>query len=396
MNAGSKTSTPFQHPTKNRFSSSGRVSWTAWAAVLACTLLMIPRLCYAQSVPAYAAAPTIQQPATEDGDRINSNNELRIGTTLTRQGKLPEAIPHLLAAQAAGADPYAAAVNLGICYIGTGRYKDAVSALENARSSGHNTAIVHNLLAQAYLGDKQRERAWDSFLAASALTPVDEKLYSYMADACTDQHDFEMGLRAMDVGLRHLPGSARLHYERGLFLAQLDRLEEARPEFVQAAQLAPDNYIATLALVQRDLYDGQIPAATHRLLAVISAGHRDYQTLSLLGTVLLHAGASPGDADFAQAQAVLEESARTNPEYSATQIALGRIYILENRYNDAVEHLEIARGLEPRNPAVYSNLARAYHHMGEAQKSQQMLQQLARLLDEQTSAPASREVAPPR
>jgi tetratricopeptide (TPR) repeat protein len=315
----------------------------------------------------------------------NAKDELQAGTSLTREGKLPDAIPHLLAAQAAGADAYATGVNLGICYIGTGRYKEAISALEGLHSADRDTAAVDNLLAQAYLGDRQPRRAWDAFITASALTPDDEKLYAYMADACTDQRDFEMGLHAIDVGLRHLPDSARLHYERGLFLAQLDRLEQARPEFDRAAQLAHDSYIATLALVQRDLYDGDIPTARHRLLAAIGGGHRDYQTLSLLGTVLMHAGAAPGDPEFAQAQAALEESARTNPEYSATQIALGRIYVLEERFSEAVEHLEIGRRLEPRNPAVYANLARAYHHMGDQQKVREMQEKLAKLLAEQDS-----------
>ena len=299
---------------------------------------------------------------------------------------MSEAIPHLLAARAAGADPYASTMNLAICYIGSGRYEEAISELEELHASGHNTASMHNLLAQAYLGDLQPGRAWDAFLAASELTPNDEKLYAFMADACTDQRDFDIGLRAMDAGLRHLPQSARLHYERGLFLAQLGRLEDAKPEWDLAARLAPDAYIATLALVQRDLYDGNIPAATRRMAESVTAGHRDYQTLSLLGTVLMHAGAAPGDPEFARAQEALEESARTNPEYSATQIALGGIYILEDRFDEAVAHLEIGRRLEPRNPAVYSNLMRAYHHLGDRQKEREMQEQLAKLLARQKSA----------
>jgi predicted Zn-dependent protease len=333
-----------------------------------------------------AATSQAGQASSAAADQLNPKAELQAGTKLTRQGKLPEAIPHLLAAQTAGADPYAATVNLGICYIGTARYKEAIASLESLQTSGHNTATVFNLLAQAYLGDRQRRRAWDSFVAAALLTPGDEKLYAFMADACTDQYDFEMGLRAMDVGLRHLPDSARLHYERGLFLAQLDHLEQARPEFNRTAQLVPGTYIATLALVQTDLYDGKTPAAMHRLLAAVGAGHRDYQTLSLLGTVLVHAGAAPGDPEFAQAQAALEESARTNPDYSPTQIALGRIYVIENRFKEAVEHLEIGRRLEPRNPAVYSNLARAYLHLGDREKAHVMQEQLAKLLAEQSSA----------
>ena len=390
MNAGLETAATCKQ-TRRKPASRVPVFLSLHAVVLSCAFHFGCRLCHGQSVSPHPPAVATQQAVPNGDDRTSPNVELLMGSTLTRQGKLPDAIPHLLAAQAAGADPYATAVNLGICYIGTGRYKDAVSLLENARSAGHDTATSEILLAQAYLGDRRNQRAWDAFLAATLLTPDDEKLYAFMADACTDQRNFDMGLRVMDVGLQHLPGSARLHYERGLFLAQLDRLEEGRPEFDRAAQLAPDSYIATLALVQWDLYDGYIAAARHRLLAAVGAGHRDYQTLSLLGTVLLHAGAAPGDPEFAQAQAVLEESARTNPEYSATQIALGRIYILEDRYSDAIEHLEIGRRLEPRNPAVYSNLVRAYHHLGDTQKAHEMQQQLARLLAEQTAPAASRE-----
>lgn len=335
------------------------------------------------------ASPIQESPAGGSPER--AKEALQAGTSLTREGKLEEAIPLLQEAQSAGTDPYATGVNLGICYIGTSRYKDAIAALEHLRSSGRNTTSIDNLLAQAYLGDRQPARAWDAFMAASTLAPEDEKVYAFMADACTDQHQFEMGLRAMDAGLRRLPGSARLHYERGLFLAQLDHLEQARPEFDRTAQLAPDTYVATLAMVQRDLYDGKISAATGRLVAAIAAGHRDYQTLSLFGTVLMHAGAAPGDPAFAQAQQALEESAITNPDYSATQIALGRIYILEERYSEAAQHLEIGRRLEPRNPAVYTNLARAYHHMGDQKRAREMQGQLAKLLAEQSSSEA-----PPR
>ena len=391
INPGSRAR--FKLPAKSLYCALATNALRITAIALFCVLNLPPLLSGQQSTPARSPA---QQSTGNSADRANAPGELQIGTTLTRQGKLPEAIPHLLAALAAGSDPYATAVNLGICYVGTGRYKQAIDVLDRLRSSGHDTPTVENLLAQAHLGNRQPEQAWSSFVAASVLSPNNEELYAFMADACTDQHEFEMGLRAMEVGLRHLPDSARLHYERGLFLAQLDRLEQARPEFNRAAQLAPDSYIATLALVQRDLYDGNIPAATHRLLATVAAGHRDYQTLSLLGTVLMHAGASPGDPEFVQAQAVLEEAARANPEYSATQIALGRIYIMENRFSEAAEHLEIARRLEPRNPAVYSNLARAYHHLGDQEKARTMQEQLARLLSEKGSSTGASDALNPK
>jgi predicted Zn-dependent protease len=246
-----------------------------------------------------------------------------------------------------------------------------------------NSAVVDNLLTQVYLSDGQLKTAWATFQEAVSLTPKDEKLYAFVADACTDHHDHSFGLRVVEAGLQQLPESARLHYERALFLARLDRLEEAKPEFDRATHLAPDTYIASLSTVQKYLYNQEFAAATRLLRELIQNGHRDYQTLSLLGTVLIHIGAAPGEPQFTEAQLALEESARDHPNYSATQIALGQIYILENRFGEARGHLEIARRSEPANPAIYSSLAHVYRKLGNAEKAREMQSELARLLAEQ-------------
>jgi Flp pilus assembly protein TadD len=312
--------------------------------------------------------------------------ELSTGADLTRSGLLVEAIPHLLAALRLNRDSFAAAFDLGICYIGTGNYKEAIVVLAPLHSSASHTPAVDNLLAQAYLGDGQTQAALSAFAEAAAATPKDEKLYAYMADACTDRQNYAMGLEVARRGLQQLPESARLHYEHAVFLARLGRFEEGKPEFDQAAQLAPESYIGYLAEVQKDLYEDDLSRAIEVLHHAIQAGHRDYQMLSLLGTVLLHIGAAPGQPEFAEAQAALEESARLRPDYSATQIALGKIYLMQGRFHDAAEHLEIGRKLEPDNPAVYTSLASAYQQLGELEKARQMRAQTSRLLAEKKSA----------
>jgi tetratricopeptide (TPR) repeat protein len=361
--------------------------WRVCLCVFSCLLLRIP-LAHAQSArppltgfPQEAAPRQLQVPP-------DARSELQVGTSLTRQGLFQQAVPHLLAAQGGGSDRYATAVNLAICYVGLTRYKEAIAALKDIDSSGFQTAVVENLLTQAYLGDGQLRPAWAAFEAAAKLTPQDEKLYAFVADASTDHHDYEMGLQVVEAGIRQLPGSARLHYERGLFLARLDRMEEAKPEFDQAVKLAPGDYIASLAKVQRLMYDDDYSAATALLRDLIHAGHRDYQTLSLLGTVLLNTGAAPGEPDFLESQSVLEESANQHPNYSATQLALGKIYEMRSNFDEARDHLEFARRLEPANPAVYSHLAHVYRKLGDPEKAHSMEQELARLLRERKTPPS--------
>lgn len=327
-------------------------------------------------------APAVQdQPAAE----IDAREELQKGTVLTRSGALEEAIPHLLAAQRAGIDPYATGVNLGICYLGTGKYKEAIAVLEPLDTPSPRAATVDNLLAQALLGANQPRAAYATFLRAAAATPKDETLYAYMADACTDHQNYAMGLEVVTQGLKQLPDSARLHYERGVFLGRLGRIEEGRPEFDRAAQLAPGSYIGYLALVQKDLYEDDLTRATEVLHQAIAAGNRDYRMLSLLGTVLLHIGAAPGQPQFVEAQSALEESAKERPDYSATQIALGKVYLMLGNYEEAVRHLEMGRRLEPDNPAVYPGLAEAYEHLGDREKARAMRASLGRLLAEKKS-----------
>lgn len=341
------------------------------AALLGCCLCSMPAVLPAQPDAGYQQG--------------NGRAELETGTRLTRDGLFQQAIPHLLAARKAGTDLYATAVNLSICYLGTNQYQPAIATLEALRQSGKRTATVESLLAQAYLGNDQQESAFAAFLRAAAATPNDEKLYAFLADACTDHQQNALGLRIAELGLRHLPASARLHYERALFLAKLDRFDEAKPEFDAASRLGASDYIGVLARVQKDLYEDKLKAATDLLHQAVHAGHRDYQTLSLLGSVLLYVGAVPGQPEFAEAQSALEEAAKDRPDYSATQIALGKLYLREGRFAEAAAHLEICRRIEPNNPAVYSSLATAYRRLGEREKSQRCLDTLATLLREKNS-----------
>jgi predicted Zn-dependent protease len=329
------------------------------------------------------------QLSTGDTD---ASAELNTGTQLTAHGYLQQAIPHLLVAQQAGIEPYATGVDLGICYLGTGNYRQAIVVLRALDDSGLGSATVDNLLAQAYIGNAQPQDALRTVRRAAARTPKDEKFYAYLADACRDHKDYSLGLQIVDQGLQELPASARLHYERGLFLSQLGRFEESGgSEFDRAAQMAPNSYIGFLALVQKDLYEDDLAAADKVLRQAIQSGHRDYRMLSLLGIVLLHQGAAPGEARFAEAKNALENSAQENPGYSATQIALGKIYLMENEPQKAVDHLQIGRRLEPDNPAVYANLASAYDRLGDHAEARLMRLQIGRLLAEEKSAGSAQQ-----
>ena len=340
-------------------------------------LALVPAVA-AQSGPPLDTNLQIAASATAQSDLVR-------GISLTGQGRFAEAIPLLLASKAGTTGGYAVEFNLALCYVGSGRYVEAIVQLVELQHSGFATAAVSNLLAQAYVGQHDAEKAWPAIQSAIQKAPFEEKMYAYLLNACTDHFEYALGLQTATLGLRSLPESSRLHYERAVFLARLDRLEEAEPEFRKAASLDPQGDIGQLATVQRLLYEDDLPHALEAARKAVTTGDRDPQMLSLLGTVLMYTGIAPGQPQFAEARSALETSVAEQPGFSTAQIALGKLYLIEDRPADAVVRLEIGRRLEPRNPAAYTSLAAAYRRLGNKEASAECLETLAGLLHEKTT-----------
>lgn len=331
---------------------------------------------------------------------VNSNleaeRELQKGTALTSAGQFAEAIPHLLAARGRVTNEYAAGFNLALCYVATAEYKHATAILNELRAA-HENADVLNLLAQAYIGDGQDQQAWLVLEHAATESPQNEKLYVFVADACTDHQDFGFGLKVVDLGLRNLPQSARLRYQRGMFLSQLDRFDEAKNDFELASKLAPTDEIGYLSRAEQAMLAGDIPNALAVAREGIARGFPNPVLLAVLGEALLRSGVAPGQPEFAEAQSALEKAVEARPNDPASQIALGQIYLLAGSLDDAIAHLEKARRMNPNQPSVYAHLAKAYQRHGDTQQAQQALATLEKLnlsrADQIRNAPGERKTS---
>lgn len=343
--------------------------------------------------PAQQAGSATNPGARRDATASESHPEtgeadLQRGIELTRNGQFTEAIPRLRAADAAGLAGFAGRFNLALCYVATGNYGEGIVRLLALQQSGQETASVDNLLAQAYLGEHDLGRAWSSIQAAIRLSPTNEHLYDFLLDACADHYEYALGLRVATLGTEALPGSQRLHYERAVFLARLDRLGEATPEFTQAVALGKDTYLGHLADVQQRLYGNDLQGALRAARDAVASGHHEHDMLALLGTVLMYTGAAPGQPEFLEARKALESAVSQQPNDSTAQIALGKLYLMDGEAHQAIAHLEIGRRLEPQNAAVYTSLASAYRREGDKVHAGACTQQLARLLREKSAVTA--------
>jgi len=330
-------------------------------------------------------------------DAAQTREELRQGTRLTRQGRFKEAIPHLVAARGKTNNEYALEFNLSLCFIGIGDYKKAILILDRLRRQGRENADVDNLLAQAYIGTGQRSEALAAVERAAAISPQNEKLFTFVADACRDNQDFDVGLKIVEIGLKKLPQSARLHYERAMFLTQLDQFDRAKDDFELAGKLEPGSEIAYVAGAQKNLLAGNVPEAIRIAREGSRRGFQNPALLVSLGKALLRSGITPGQPEFNEAQDALEKAVIALPRDAGSRIALGQVYLLGNRIEDAIANLEAARQMMPDQPSIYASLAKAYQRKGDPQHAQEALAKLETLNQAQAerirSAPGERKMS---
>ena len=330
------------------------------------------------------AAPAYAQRGGRGGSGGSAAEaELQKGIALTRSGNFAEAIPHFLAAQGQVKDAFALNFNLALCYVGTGQYPSAISLLNELRSNGFSNANLENLLTQSLLGNGQPEEAFAAFERAARLAPENEKLYLYAVESCMGHGYLDLGLKIVEIGLKRLPRSASLVFEHGILLARLDFIEEAMKALQKVSELAPGSDVAYIAAAQKSIFESNVDEAVRIAGEGIRKGKKHFMLLALYGEAVLLSGAEAGSPEFAEARAALEQSVALSPTYVSARMTLGKLYLMERRLDDAIVHLNVARELDPKNSAVYSNLAAAYRRRGDTARAEEMLAILARLNKEE-------------
>lgn len=321
--------------------------------------------------------------ALQQEEQTNAESELQAGIALTQKGEFERAIPHLLAARGHVADKYAANFDLALCYVATNKFNEAIGILSDLETGGHATAAVNDLLAQAYVGAGRTDKAFAAFQRAVHQTPEDEELYVLVADACMEHEAYDLGMQVVDAGLKRLPNSAKLHYERGAFSTYENQMDQASSEYEMAAKLAPHTDIFYIASAQNDLLQGRIQDAIGVTRKAIQRGSDNYILLAIFGNAVARDGIAPDQPLFAEAEKALAKSIKERRGYAPAHLALGELLLTAGRVDEAISHLEQARELAPADSAVYSHLAIAYRRSGRADDEQRMLAILAKLNQEQ-------------
>lgn len=155
--------------------------------------------------------------------------------TLGRASEAVDIFTHLLAVQENAQNRQA----LARAQMEAGRHADAVATLQPLLSGDSPDASALLLAAEVAEADNHTPQAIAWLRQAMQVDPKRVECYLYFAEISFNHGSYQVGIDFLDLGLKVLPGDARLYLARGVLEVQLAKLDNALSDFREAHRLDP-------------------------------------------------------------------------------------------------------------------------------------------------------------
>jgi tetratricopeptide (TPR) repeat protein len=230
-----------------------------------------------------------------------------------------------------------------------------------AQSFDRSVALNPNYAeAWAFLGEAYQHLDKDGYpnlQKAQQLGPDSITVQALMALYWRRQGRPEKALPTLQAVAAAEPGQAAWQIELGTTLADIGEINQALAYFQHAVELEPGSapyweilaqFTITNSLNLRSL---GLPAARQAVLLA----PRDPAALATMGACMYALG------DMAEAERFYLRALQANPDYALAHLHLGQVYLQENQFQLAYQHLRKALDLSKNQPEIQSMVQRLLH-----------------------------------
>jgi serine/threonine-protein kinase len=258
-----------------------------------------------------------------------------------------------------------ARITLAIVAAGTGRYEEAVTALEAVLAEHPTNADAYRELARAYESLGAVDKAESTFLRAIHARPGDWLAYNQLGAFFSRRRNFASAAVQFEQVIALTPDNARGYSNLGGTYAQLGRYVEAIAALEKAVHLnattAALSNLGTIYFLQDRYADA---ARAFERAAESRAG--DYRIWRNLGSAYLW---TPDSADkarraFARAAALAEEERKINPRQPTLLADLADCYAHLGRVDEARSLIDQAEAMTPKDGHIFLLSAQIHEHLG--------------------------------
>lgn len=301
------------------------------------------------AAPAARAAPVPQpiraRPAQPAGAGAS-------GASTTRPGVRP--IPPVASSPSNGGPQ--AAYNLGMQFLNTRYYAEAINQFKQARSAGMASYELEYNLGSAYrqygltLKDKDKNQfteqmklAAEQFEQAIAARSNAVNAYFQLGMTYNDLGLYEKASPVFSRALQYAPNDSALYYQLGMVAANRGYSREAEGYYLEGLRINPDHVLIQLALGRLYLSTNQVKRAVNVFQQVTQRDPGMWEGWYELGRAHMKA------RQWKLALNTLEQARQWNPDAVEIYNAMASCYLRTNKREEAREMLRESLQRNPNN-----------------------------------------------
>jgi tetratricopeptide (TPR) repeat protein len=253
-------------------------------------------------------------------------------------------------------------------------FQEARDYLESLKSkSPEESAEISYLLAKCYLGQALIPQAKEKIEQALHLKPQKANYWDLLADCYLELGDWREAIKALDNSLRAAPQRSETNYRLGIIYAFHEEHLEALRCFQGCCQLRP----------RESLY-WEMKAEMHLLLEQLSDACLSFdRALRFGGTPDLAARLAYcyiQNKEIKKGIQYYKLALKYEPDHYDALSNLAAVYQNQGRSLDALNLLERAKKLYPKDPILLNNLAFTLVHQGRTRKAEEYYREALELV----------------
>jgi len=245
-------------------------------------------------------------------------------------------------------------------------------------------ALTLELASAAYEASHNTDKAVDALRQAILIDPRNVNLYVDLAAIAEMHQSFQVGINAVNDGLKLLPDAAPLYFARGVLYVQLDANDKAEADFERAYQLDPNQSLSVaaqgLAAIQRNDLSGALADVQTKL----AQRPNDPILLYMQADVLTQQGATPGSPEFQTALRSAKRSVALRPGLGPAHSVLAKLYLQADQYSGAAVQCRKALEIDPKDQTALYHLIQALRKTDKKAEIPDLLKRLSQLRQDAT------------
>jgi len=272
--------------------------------------------------------------------------------------------------------------NLALVQYRNSRIEECRATLETLLRSGQLTSDIFNLLAWCYHKEGNLKEATKAMDLANDREPSRESNYLDLAMILTEHRRYSVALAAAKKAIEVAPDSYQAHRWKGFIETKLHYSLEAIKSYSRAVEIKPDAVEALLGLAVAQMSEGKLQDAQATFQKGIERFPRDALLRQEYGRMLV-LWEDRDDASQARGVSLLRTALTLDSTLAEPHFQLGKLALRDGKSQEALDHLEAAVKLSPRNRSVHYALAGLYRRLGRREEAAEEIRKYEGLKEEQ-------------